>query len=240
MNPTSLVVVLSIAASLTSATVFAQSYAPGAKPSADDESGEREGSSRNGAGDARGGNDDHHGFMFRGTLGFGGGSVGVSSNSSSGDGSFGGSNGLASFAIGGAVAPNFALGIESFAVSFLEPKLTISGQEYATKSGTKLSTAGLGLLGTYYFMPANIYLSGTFGMATTSLEYTSSSGQIKKNESDRGIGGNIKVGKEWPVAHDWNLGVAAHYIFASVPDSASTSTTLTTSAFGLAFSATYF
>ncbi len=77
-------------------------------------------------------------------------------------------------------------------------------------------------------------------MATSSLEYTSSSGQIKKNESDRGIGGNIKVGKEWPVAHDWNLGVAAHYIFASVPDSASTSTTLTTSAFGLAFSATYF
>ncbi len=158
MNPTSLVVVLSIAASLTSATVFAQSYAPGAKPSADDESGEREGSSRNGAGDARGGNDDHHGFMFRGTLGFGGGSVSVDNSSSSA--SIGGSNGLASFAIGGAVAPNFALGIESFAVSFVEPKLTLDGQEYATKSGTKLSTAGLGLLGTYYFMPANIYLLG--------------------------------------------------------------------------------
>jgi hypothetical protein len=141
---------------------------------------------------------------------------------------------MTSLAVGGSVAPNFALGAESFAVVLSEPKLNANGTEYATKSGTEVSTVGLGLMGTYYFVPSNVYLSGTLGFARTIIE----SPNVERTRTDLGLGGNVKVGKEWAVSPDWTLGVAGHVIFASPTDSADK--VVSTTAFGVAFSATYF
>jgi hypothetical protein len=218
---------LAVASLSFAAPALAQSYAPGAKPAVDDEPAyvEAPAPSRGGYGPRT---SDRHGFFFRGTLGIGGGSIGNS------DSKFAGAAGLSSLAIGGSVAPNFALGAESFAVVLSEPKLTANGTEYATKSGTSVNTAGLGLMGTYYFVPSNVYLSGTLGFARTTVEVPNT----LATRTDSGIGGNVKVGKEWPVSQDWTLGVAGHVIFATVTDADDKA--VSTTAFGVAFSATYF
>lgn len=170
--------------------------------------------------------------MFRATLGGGAGGVGAEDGANSSR--FSGGVGLASFAVGGAVVDNVALGVESFAVSFVEPTVTINGTKYETKNNVTLSTSGLGVMGSYYFMPVNVYFSGTLGLGRTTLEIPSSNQKIS---SDYGVAGNLKLGKEWMVSRHWGLGVAGTYLFASVPDG---STTLRTSVFGVAFSATYF
>jgi hypothetical protein len=218
---------LAVASLTLAAPALAQSYAPGAKPAVDDEPAyvEAPAPSRGGYGPR---SSDRHGFFFRGTLGLGGGSIGNS------DAKFTGGGGLSSLAIGGSVAPNFALGAESFAVVLSEPKLTSNGVEYSTRSGTAVNTAGLGLMGTYYFVPSNVYLSGTLGFARTTVEAPNTS----TTRTDNGLGGNVKVGKEWAVSQDWTLGVAGHVIFATVTDAADKA--VSTTAFGVAFSATYF
>ena len=218
---------LAVASLSLAAPALAQSYAPGAKPAVDDEPAyvEAPAPSRGGYGPR---SNDRHGFFFRGTLGVGGASVGNS------DARFTGAGGLSSLAVGGSVAPNLALGAESFAVVLSEPKLTIGDTEYSTKSGTSVSTAGLGLMGTYYFVPSNVYLSGTLGFARTTTESTNT----LTMKTGSGLGGNVKVGKEWAVSQDWTLGVAGHVIFATPTDSADK--VVSTTAFGVAFSATYF
>lgn len=218
---------VAVAAFSVTAPALAQSYAPGAKPAADDEPAyvEAPAPSRGGYGPR---SSDRHGFFFRGTLGIGGGSIGNS------DLKFAGGAGLSSLAVGGSVAPNFALGAESFAVVLIEPKVSYGGNESATKSGTSVSTAGLGLMGTYYFMPSNVYLSGTLGFAKTTIE----SPNLPTTGTHRGFGGNVKVGKEWAVSQDWSLGVAGHVVFAAPKDAADK--VFATTAFGVAFSASYF
>lgn len=218
---------LAVASLSFAAPALAQSYAPGAKPAVDDEPAyvEAPAPSRGGYGPR---SSDRHGFFFRGTLGIGGGAIGNS------DLKFTGGGGLSSLAIGGSIAPNFALGAESFAVALSEPKMTMGGTEYSTKSGTSVNTAGLGLMGTYYFMPSNVYLSGTLGFAKTTIE----SPNVSTTKTNAGFGGNVKVGKEWAVSQDWTLGVAGHVIFAAPTDAADK--VVSTTAFGVAFSATYF
>ncbi|MCF0224878.1 MAG: hypothetical protein HUK20_11475 [Fibrobacter sp.] len=58
-----------------------------------------------------------------------------------------------------------------------------------------------GLGATYYFMPRNIYVSGSLGY------------DFDLDETD-GIGGAIQVGKEWKVSDYWGIGLALSYLFS--------------------------
>jgi len=49
----------------------------------------------------------------------------------------------------------------------------------------------------------------------------------------------LALGKEWWVSDHWGLGVAGHISFSSNQDPVASNNTLTTWAFGAAFSATY-
>jgi len=89
-----------------------------------------------------------------------------------------------------------------------------------TRSGsvseTPLNEMDFQLLGagvTRYFMPANLFLSGSLGLATVSgYADTGESGRIGNN----GFGFQIKAGKEWRLNTTWGLGVAFDFVWARI------------------------
>jgi len=65
---------------------------------------------------------------------------------------------------------------------------------------------------TYYFMPTNVYVSGSAGVATLSVETT------EGGKTDFGPVFEITLGKEWWVGNSWGLGVAGAVGYHSVPE----------------------
>ena len=123
----------------------------------------------------------------------------------------GGSTDL-NFAIGAVIAPNLALHGTLFGWLVSDPEGTIQGLGSATVSGDlDLTAYGGGL--TYYFMPVNIYLSGSVGAGELTADTPSGSA-----ETDTGIVGEFSVGKEWWVGGSWGLGVSGSFGFHSIPD----------------------
>ena len=76
--------------------------------------------------------------------------------------------GMFSFMIGGAVRENMILHFEATGVSLADPSMKF-GSDKGTLDGDLTTTlAGVGM--TYYFMPANAYISATIGAARTELK----------------------------------------------------------------------
>jgi len=143
--------------------------------------------------------------------------------------------GQGSFAIGYAVAPNFILNVDMFGNLVTDPTVTIDGVEFGEAKDVEVETTGFGVGATYYFMPVNIYVAGSFGFGETTAKY-------KGNESttDPGYAANLMAGKEWWVSDNWGLGAALQVVWASVPDKGEGKTyTLNTTSVGVLFTATY-
>jgi hypothetical protein len=95
-----------------------------------------------------------------------------------------------------------------------------------------LAAFGVGL--TYYFMPANVYLSGSFGVGSIAMT------EIYSNTSRDDVAvlaGEVAFGKEWWIGEDWGLGaaLAVGYHFVPVDDDEDTRSGLS---YGLRLSAT--
>jgi hypothetical protein len=149
------------------------------------------------------------------------------------DASIKGGAGSFGLVIGGAVAENFILGADLwdtvvFSPTFKQGGVSVSGTD------TSLTLAGFGVNLTYYFMPANVYVSVSPSITTVSLTRGGLSGS-----TDAGFGMKLGVGKEWWVSDHWGLGVAGQFFFASNKDSGAGSPTWSSTAFSVAFSATY-
>ena len=115
------------------------------------------------------------------------------------------------FAIGGMVRPNLALHGTIFGWYMHQPDLAVGSQ-----SGTLQADLNLGALGggaTYYFMPANAYISASFGFGPLSIE-----ADDVTVESDFGPVFDVTIGKEWWVGDEWGLGVAGGFSYHSIPD----------------------
>lgn len=220
----------------------AQSYAPGAKPSVDEEPAyvESPAPSRGGYGYAPRSN-DHTGVMVRLALGVGAGAVTEDwrgTDLKSTGGAF-----MHSVAVGGAVSPNLALGADLFGFNMQEPRQEWAGSAYDTKNfGIRVS--GIGFNVTNYFMPANVYLSGSLGLVKVMRSRWSSSGStqsVTSEESSNGFGLSLMVGKEWMVSREWGLGVAGQFVGASTKKTENgIDVDASSSALGVLFSATYF
>lgn len=65
----------------------------------------------------------------------------------------------------------------------------------------------LGLGGSYYFIPANIYIAPTF--LSTNLNYDDEA--LEVNSNDAGSGFQLAIGKEWKISNQWGIGVAMIY-----------------------------
>jgi len=153
----------------------------------------------------------HDGFFLR--LSAGAGSANSEIEVLDTDIEFSGSTGDANIAIGAVVAPNLAIHGTLFGWAASNPDVEVEGLGSAEVDGDlTMSAFGGGL--TYYFMPVNIYISGSLGAGTLEID----GDDDFEGESDTGIVGEITLGKEWWLGGSWGLGVAGVFGFHSIPD----------------------
>ncbi len=176
----------------------------------------------------------HFGFFLRPDLGVGYMTTSEPTGTPSGDVTISGAAGVFGFAIGGAVAENVILAAHLYDGVVVNPKVSLSSGQVGTTSNASLTMWGIGPEFTYYFMPGNIYFSGT--VALTQMLLTANGRDTKSNV---GIGTRLALGKEWWVGDHWGLGLVGHASSSWNQDGGGSSPTLTTWVFALAFSATY-
>ena len=176
----------------------------------------------------------HDGFFLR--LDLGGGYLEHSSptNSVLGDMKVSGGAGSFGVAVGGAVAENLILAGHLYSSAISNPSISYSSGASGNTSDTTMSMVGIGPELTYYFMPVNLYVSGT--LAATRL-HSSTNGQ--DGDSDWGVGMRLALGKEWWVSDNWGLGLAGLFSWSSNKDQGAGAPTISTWGLGVAFSATY-
>jgi hypothetical protein len=139
-------------------------------------------------------------------------------------------------AVGGAPIPNLAVFGSLFFTGASQPKVTGNGYSVQTTGDALVGGFGAGLV--YYFMPANIYLSGA--VATLSLQADDSNGKTTYT-SDYGVGFDGIIGKEFFVSEHWGLGGALEFVGASsMKDKDNPNISWSAAAFNLLLSATYF
>lgn len=139
------------------------------------------------------------------------------------------------FQIGGAVRENLILFGDVGGFALTDPDVEFGG---ASQPGQNVDVTASGLGGglCYYFMPANIYLSGSVLASRNSMTFQSETG-----ESEAGPSFLVAAGKEWWVGNRWGLGVALMLELGSTRDQRDTTgeqSRMTTRMFGVAFSAT--
>lgn len=125
-----------------------------------------------------------------------------------------GSQGGGSFCLGGAVWDNLMLHGD------LWLSLVSSKRRNDLQQDFGLVVLGMGV--TYYWMPLNIYLTGSIGMANSFLvlgDDEPGTGDDAGNTAT-GVGMYVQAGKEWWVSDNWGLGVAiqAEYSYGEDED----------------------
>jgi len=94
-----------------------------------------------------------------------------------------------------------------------------------TRNGTVINSLGppsyrqdLTLLGfgpgISYYLPLNLYVSGTLTLAK--LWFVDDYTNFPPPDTDWGIGGSLAVGKEWWISRNWGIGIAARVDYASM------------------------
>ncbi len=152
----------------------------------------------------------HDGFYMRLSFGFGG-----AASSGAGEKYSGGSFAFGA-AFGGALTQHLILYGEFLLHAIPDPTRDGFGSSQ-TLGGTEVDILGFGPGVAYYFMPLNLYLSGTLLIQQVQLSDTNdSSNSVALTKT--GIGCSLMVGKEWWVSDDWGLGVAAQLLLGSAKD----------------------
>lgn len=148
-----------------------------------------------------------------------------------------GTGALFDFKIGGAVKENVLLHATLLSSSLVGPKITAAGQSAKTSDKLTMGETLLGAGVTYYLMPSNIFFSGSAGLANFTIDNQETD---YKASTERGIGFQLRAGKEWWVSRRWGLGVALTYNRSSVNNEPGNNIQekLNSNRFGILFSAT--
>jgi len=173
--------------------------------------------------------DHNEGFFLR--LSAGGGSAKTSICLLDEDFELSGPSGDVNLAIGAIVSPNLALHGTIWGWSVSDPDFEW-GELGIGFEGTDLALSAVGGGLTYYFMPVNMYLSGSVGIGVLTLDGPGGSG-----ETDGGLAVDVTLGKEWWVSDRWALGLSGGFGHHSIPEKDVDENWSGTS-FGLRFSAT--
>lgn len=171
---------------------------------------------------------DHNGGFYLRLTGGGGFSSTAITDPSSFKLEFSGVGGNMSAAIGGVVSPNLAIHGTVWGWLVNSPDAEINGSS-AGQLDDNLNLSAFGGGATYYFMPANLYMTGSMGVGTL---HTSS------GSSDAGFVFDLGLGKEWWVSSTWGLGLLAGVNYHSIPDGGIDGN-WSGATFLLSFSATY-
>ena len=153
-----------------------------------------------------------------------------------------GFEGMFELAIGGTVADDFILHGNVMVVSMSSNK-TVDGVEERDYDDLSTSMYLLGGGGTYYFRPANVYLTASVGLGglVERRELKGDRDFTDDIESGAGVGTAIGVGKEWWVGRrgEWGIGAALMGAFYAAPlDIAGEQSTFRGHSVSLTFSAT--
>lgn len=175
--------------------------------------------------------DHNDGFFLR--LSGGGGSAKTSISLLDEDFELSGTGGDVNVAVGAIVTPNLALHGTVWGWAISDPDWSWGELEIDNiPADLTLSAVGGGF--TYYFMPVNMYLSGSAGMGILSVDAPGGSG-----ETDGGLSFDVTLGKEWWVGDRWGLGVAGGFSYHSIPEpEPEIDENWSGTSFGLRFSAT--
>ena len=141
--------------------------------------------------------------------------------------------------IGGAIKENLILHATMSANSLVGPKIKYStGQTQKTTNNLTVSESLFAAGLTYYFMPHNIFVSGSAGLAAFTVDNRDTDYKVS---TDNGFGFQLKAGKEWWISRRWGLGVSGTYGKSSVNNKPDNSLTekLTSNRFGISFNATF-
>lgn len=173
----------------------------------------------------------HDGFFLR--LSAGGGYAKTSVDAGGDNFEISGPIGDVNFAIGSMVSPNLAIHGTIIGWTATDPTVEWTGVASGEFNGdVTLSAVGPGI--TYYFMPSNLYLSASVGLATLTADISGG----PAFDSDTGVAVDLTLGKEWWVGDSWGLGVAGGLMVHSIPDGGIDENWTGTS-FAIRFSATY-
>jgi hypothetical protein len=157
----------------------------------------------------------HDGFFMRFNAGFG--FMSASETYAGATDTYSGGGVTLAAAFGGVVAPNLVIFGELLATTILDPDYRVSGIPGSTAlNGTDMSMGSIGPGIAYYFMPINLYLSGT--LTFTKISFSDSTPRNASGDTNVGIGLSMMVGKEWWVGWDWGIGVAGRLQIASMRD----------------------
>ena len=139
--------------------------------------------------------------------------------------------------IGGAIKENLILHATLLSNTMSGPKTTSAdGSSQKTSNNITLGEAMLGGGITYYFMPSNIFLSGSLGIGNFTVIDDDSETNVS---TDRGFSMQLKAGKEWWVSKKWGLGVSLTYGKTNLTNKPSSGDELLRSNnFGILFNAT--
>ncbi|HSV96964.1 MAG TPA: hypothetical protein VLM75_08530 [Spirochaetota bacterium] len=181
----------------------------------------------------------HDGLFLRFQTGFGFGRT-LEKDVGGRDITMSGNAGAFRFQLGGAVFENLIIYGELGAISLTDPSIKGERGYIATtpQSDVTLTMSDTGLGACWYFMPVNMYISGSVTLSRDRLEIDKAEGS-----TDHGAGVYVSAGKEWWVSDNWGLGVAI-FAYASrmqTRDSAPFSGryTVYNTVAGIVFSATY-
>jgi hypothetical protein len=174
----------------------------------------------------------HDGFYLRMFLGFGYTNMELEDQ----DVSVGGTGGAFGIALGAAVSENLIVFAEIFDDIAMNPTLKQGGTEF---EGNDISAGVVAVGGgiAYYFMPSNVYVSGTLSWGQLTVRDTENNEEI--GESEFGPGLSLMVGKEWWVSPNWGLGGALQIYGGRMKDKGDNAPTWATQAIALTSSATY-
>jgi hypothetical protein len=154
--------------------------------------------------------------------------------SNSDDVKYSGTSFLANLQLGYAVTENWIVSFSTMGHTLSDPTITSGSTKLETSDVThRESLIGLGLR--YYWMPQNIFLGTTLGVASYEIEDANGKGQ-----TEDGFGVMVEAGKEWWVSTNWGLGVAGQLGYSSAEDGGEfAGNTMSRFHFGITFSATY-
>ena len=126
--------------------------------------------------------------------------------------------------IGGAVAENIIVFAQFSVNTAVAPEVTLQGGNISASEtfGDDVSAATVGIGGgvQYYVMPAGIYLAGSLLSVQLQLarDANGDGNSEERGGSEKGVGLQLRLGKEWWVSDEWGLGIAGSYLRASIPE----------------------
>ena len=160
----------------------------------------------------------HDGFFLNLALGFGYQSFTYDANKATYDMEANGVSSEFDLKLGGAIAPNTLLHATILGV-------TNTGEIEGKRDGKKVTSTsdrseGLSLLGigVTYYLPENIFFSGTIGLAAFNLQDNTDKDNDITGQTENGFGVQLAVGKEWWVSDNWGLGVSAALTYGAAAD----------------------